>query len=147
MSRYGYFEVFQRVPWTSRKRESTVYCPIWSIWMARWLLLPILGHEVLGSKLAGGRIQFMTVWCHCTEPFIITLPSSRYDLHNVKRDVKHQPLSLSSTSSTYAVWTHCSNTVYFIFVDCTEDPYNVTETDPVKCRALESSLWELKVSP
>ena len=25
MSRYGYLEVFQRVPWNSRERESTVY--------------------------------------------------------------------------------------------------------------------------
>ena len=27
---------------------------------------------------------------HWREPFIITLPSSRYDLNNVERDVKHQ---------------------------------------------------------
>ena len=26
----------------------------------------------------------------CTEPIIITLPSCRYDLNNVERDVKHQ---------------------------------------------------------
>ena len=26
---------------------------------------------------------------HCTEPFIITLPSSQYDLNNVERDEKH----------------------------------------------------------
>ena len=30
--------------------------------------------------------------CPCTEHFIITLPSSRYDLDNVKRDVKHQSI-------------------------------------------------------
>ena len=27
---------------------------------------------------------------HCTEPFIIILPSSQYDLNNVERDVQHQ---------------------------------------------------------
>ena len=29
---------------------------------------------------------------HCSEPFIITLPSSQYDLHNIERDVKHQTI-------------------------------------------------------
>ena len=38
----------------------------------------------------GGGIYFMTVRRHCTVPFIITLLSSRYDLNNVERDVKHQ---------------------------------------------------------
>ena len=28
--------------------------------------------------------------CGCTEPFIIILPSSQYDLSNVERDIKHQ---------------------------------------------------------
>ena len=27
---------------------------------------------------------------YCTEPFIIILPLSQYDLNNVERDVKHQ---------------------------------------------------------
>ena len=27
---------------------------------------------------------------HCTEPFIILLPSSPYDLNNVERDIRHQ---------------------------------------------------------
>ena len=30
------------------------------------------------------------IMLYCTEPFIITLPSSQYDLSNVERDVKHQ---------------------------------------------------------
>ena len=29
---------------------------------------------------------------HCTEAFIITFPSSKYDLNNVERDVKHQTI-------------------------------------------------------
>ena len=33
----------------------------------------------------------------CKEPFIITLPSSRYDLYNVERDVKHQIMIAIST--------------------------------------------------
>ena len=32
---------------------------------------------------------------HCTEPFIITLTSSGYDLNNVERDVKHEILSFN----------------------------------------------------
>ena len=31
----------------------------------------------------------------CTEPFIITLKSSRYDLNNVERDIKHQTIMCS----------------------------------------------------
>jgi len=34
----------------------------------------------------------------------------------------------------------------FCFADLTDDPYNPDEADPMKCRAIESSLWELKVS-
>jgi len=30
--------------------------------------------------------------------------------------------------------------------DLRDDPYDPNEVDPVKCRAIESSLWELKVS-
>ena len=50
-------------------------------------MLPTSGHMVLGSNPAHG----FTV-CHCTEPFIVTLPFSRYDLNNVERPVKHQPI-------------------------------------------------------
>ena len=32
------------------------------------------------------------------------------------------------------------------FEDLQDDPYDPNEADPVRCRALESSLWELKVS-
>ena len=32
----------------------------------------------------------MTTTLHCTEPFIITFSSSRYDVNNVEREVKHQ---------------------------------------------------------
>ena len=60
--------------------------------MAEWLVLPT------GSRGPGfescwrwnSSDDFMTL--HCTEPFIITLPSSRYDLNNVERDVKHQTI-------------------------------------------------------
>jgi len=31
------------------------------------------------------------------------------------------------------------------FKDLQEDPYDPDEADPMKCRAIESSLWELKV--
>jgi len=29
--------------------------------------------------------------------------------------------------------------------DLKDDPYDSNEADPVKCRAIDSSLWELKV--
>jgi len=32
-----------------------------------------------------------------------------------------------------------------VFSDLDDDPYDFNEPDPVKCRAMESSLWELKV--
>ena len=32
------------------------------------------------------------------------------------------------------------------FEDLQDDPYDPVEADPMKCRAIESSLWELKVS-
>ena len=43
-----------------------------------------------GSNPIRSGIQIMTTALHCTGPFIITLPPSRYDLNNVERDVKHQ---------------------------------------------------------
>jgi len=32
------------------------------------------------------------------------------------------------------------------FEDLQDDPYDPDEADPMKCQAIESSLWELKVS-
>ena len=46
-------------------------------------------HEVSGSNLTGDGIQLMITTVHCTEPFIITLLLSPYDLNNIERDVKH----------------------------------------------------------
>jgi len=31
------------------------------------------------------------------------------------------------------------------FQDLEDDPYDSSEADPMKCQAIESSLWELKV--
>ena len=61
-----------------------------SVGLAEWLGLPILDHEVTGLRLISA--QDCTVFI-CTEPFIITLPSSQYDLNNVERDVKHESSS------------------------------------------------------
>ena len=36
---------------------------------------------------------------------------------------------------------------YLNFSEFEADPYVMEETDPAKCRALESSLWEIKVIP
>ena len=57
------------------------------------LALRTMYHEVPGSNAARGGIQFMTVMAlHCTELVIIILPLSRYDLNNVKKDIKHQTI-------------------------------------------------------
>ena len=46
--------------------------------------------EMPGSKSAEGRIQLMSAQYFISQPFIIILPLSPYDLNNVERDVKHQ---------------------------------------------------------
>ena len=57
------------------------------------LVLQASNHEILLSlNPAGGRSAH-----DCTEPFIIILLSSRYDLHNVERDVKHQIIVIKIT--------------------------------------------------
>ena len=55
----------------------------------------------------------------CTEPFVITLPSSLYDFNIVERDVKHQIIIISSTKvliyvsyfsrNMYVVGTHLAS--------------------------------------
>ena len=59
------------------------------VWMVEWLALPTFDHEVPSSNRAGGGLPSShdCTTLHCTEPFIITLPLSRYDLHTVVRDV------------------------------------------------------------
>lgn len=39
----------------------------------------------------------------------------------------------------------CKCLFVFIMIEPVEDPYLVDEEDPAQCRALESSLWEIKV--
>ena len=51
--------------------------------MTEWLVLLTSDGEVPGSNPTGGEI-----------PLIITLLSSRYDLNNVERDVKHQTINI-----------------------------------------------------
>ena len=47
---------------------------------------------VLWFRILMGKFLsiFDRVTCHCIEPFIIPLPTSRYDFNNVKRDIKHK---------------------------------------------------------
>ena len=61
---------------------------------AEWLLKSALDHEVLGSNPAGGGTAHVCTAHHCTELFIVTLPSSGYDLHNVERDVICQTITI-----------------------------------------------------
>ena len=55
--------------------------------MTWWLASPSLDHKVPGLRW---NSTCVCTTLHCTEPFIITLPSSRYDLNNVERDIKQQ---------------------------------------------------------
>ena len=50
--------------------------------VAELLVLTTLDHIILA----------VSSWLY-TEPFIITLPSSQYDLNNVERNIKHQTVS------------------------------------------------------
>ena len=65
---------------------------LWSLRLAEWLVVRTSDHKVLGLNPAGGRIQLMTAMLHFTEPIIITFPSSLYDLNNVEKEVKDQPI-------------------------------------------------------
>ena len=52
MSNYGYLEVFQRVHWNSRKRESSVFAPLplsYTDTMAQLVARPLYDREVVGS--------------------------------------------------------------------------------------------------
>ena len=70
--------------------------------MAEGLVLPT-SDQVPGSNSAGGAIQLMTVRhaLHCTESFIITLHSSRYDLKNAERDVKQKLIIIPRKHTPY----------------------------------------------
>ena len=48
--------------------------------VAECLGLPTLEYQILGLNPAEGRIQDMILRHYCTEPSIITLPLSWYDL-------------------------------------------------------------------
>ena len=45
-------------------------------------------------------IQLLSVWHLIAQPFFIILPSSRYDLNNVERDVKYQIIITNHAQST-----------------------------------------------
>ena len=58
--------------------------------MADWLALLALAHKIPDLQPIGSGTPVL----YFTEPFIITLPSSGYDLNNVERDVNHQIIFL-----------------------------------------------------
>ena len=61
--------------------------------MAAWLAFPTSDHEVPSFNPAEGGIQLITdAGIHCTEPSIITLSSSQYDLNDVELDVIHKTI-------------------------------------------------------
>ena len=47
------------------------------------------------------------IMLHCTEPFIFTLASSRYDLTNVERGVKHQIIIIITTYQAVSIFVRC----------------------------------------
>ena len=72
------------------------------------LCLAIELHKIQSLSPVRGRFQlydYMTL--HCTEPFIITRSSSRYDLNTVERDVKHQIINIIKLCEC-AVWSKSS---------------------------------------
>ena len=60
---------------------------------------------------------------HCIEPFIITFPSSRYDLNNVDRYVKHKIIIWGSVECD--IWSGCAlfaiHPAIFYFTDFFSD--------------------------
>ena len=54
--------------------------------MTDWLAFP-----TSDQKFSYSNPAYDCMALHYTEPFIIIFPSSRYDLNDVERDVKHQP--------------------------------------------------------
>ena len=62
-----------------------------SVQMAEWIALPTSDHGVPDLNPPAGGIQLVTTEFHCTEPFIMALPS---DLNDVERDVKHQVITI-----------------------------------------------------
>ena len=73
--------------------------------MAEWLACPTMDHKVLGSdRDGGGKSAHDSMVLLCTEPFIITLPSSGYDLNDVKRGVKHQTIIIQLFSSSVSIF-------------------------------------------
>ena len=58
--------------------------------MAEWLELPTSDHKVLGSNPGKRNSAHDSTVLHCTEAIIIILPTFRYALNNVERDVKYQ---------------------------------------------------------
>ena len=58
--------------------------------MAKGLALLTWDHQVLLEA----EFSYDCMALYCTEPFIITLPSSRYDLNYMERDMTHQTIVL-----------------------------------------------------
>ena len=59
-------------------------------------VFPFVVLAILMAMVGGISEHMLTSWSSCTEPFIITLPLSGYNLNNVERDVKTKT-SLTST--------------------------------------------------
>ena len=60
-----------------------------------------------GPRFESGCRRNSAYYCtalHCTDPSIITLPLSQYDLNNVERDVKHQNHRHVHLQGGHALW-------------------------------------------
>ena len=71
-------------------------------WVVEWLTLPISDQWSRVQITLSRNSAYDCIALHCTEPFIITLPSSQYDLNNVERDVKHQTTIIKTTPTEEA---------------------------------------------
>lgn len=54
---------------------------------------------------------------------------------------------LAMKNNLYIFFYHLVKEIFrhYLFAELLEDPYLMDEEDPAECRALESSLWEIKV--
>ena len=87
--------------------------------VAKWLAFMTLDQEVLGSNSRWNSVHdYMALLC--TEPFIIILLSSRYDLNNTERNVKYQTIIIiyNYTRSKLCLWGGMGYTMFTLSIQC-----------------------------
>ena len=104
--------------------------------------LPRLWIMILGLNATGSGCKAH----HCTEPFIITLPSSRYDLNDVQRDVKHQTIIIQYTHLKLNL-KRLSSTTADLVLRCLLKRYSIFITVATNTRNPSGHLKNRNISP